>query len=346
MFIENVLNLSGMFDMKKLTSYGSSSLRVLNYFGPLLGIIVYMLILGNMFVYLFNLLPMLYLYYGPMAAWAITTLGFWFVVNIWFNHSLGMTVKPGWLKDFYLTEETKSEVKMRKEDILHHKNEKTGNDLSSLMKHSYWEIDAVLDPKGKKCEKCTWLEEADEVDREKFGALDVPFKPLRFHHCSICADWIMNMDHHCPWFNNWVGLHNYRFFLLFLLNLWLSNIYMLILLFKCSGHPFFYRYGSCASLAMGLHIGLFFGMGFFNGWQWYLWLKGIPQVEYIQTRVTMAIGGSSGSLHDYGLKSWRDNLYVTFGTKNLLSMFMPSLRSLPLYGLEYSAQRKASNRFN
>lgn len=42
---------------------------------------------------------------------------------------------------------------------------------------------------------------------------------------------------------------------------------------------------------MGLHIGLFIAMTIFNGWQWYLCLKGIPQIEYIQTRIDPAEGG-------------------------------------------------------
>ena len=85
-------------------------------------------------------------------------------------------------------------------------------------------------------------------------------------------------------------------------------------------------------------------MAFFNIWQWYLTLRGIPQIEFIQTRVNKAVKTGSYT-HDYGLKSWRDNLYTTFGTRNLLAMFLPSIRSLPLNGLEYSAQRKSSSRF-
>ncbi|KAJ2744693.1 palmitoyltransferase swf1 [Coemansia sp. BCRC 34301] len=43
-------------------------------------------------------------------------------------------------------------------------------------------------------------------------------KPARSKHCSACGHCIQMMDHHCIWLNNCVGLHNARYFLVFLVS--------------------------------------------------------------------------------------------------------------------------------
>lgn len=65
------------------------------------------------------------------------------------------------------------------------------------------------------------------------------YKPPRTHHCSICRRCVVKLDHHCPWINNCVALGNHKFFLLFLLYVFMASIYALTIIFAhfahCSG---------------------------------------------------------------------------------------------------------------
>ena len=64
---------------------------------------------------------------------------------------------------------------------------------------------------------------------------DIP-KPARSKHCSLCNACVEKYDHHCVWINACVGLHNYKWFIMFLLSHTLICIYGVIVGYYCCNH--------------------------------------------------------------------------------------------------------------
>ena len=58
------------------------------------------------------------------------------------------------------------------------------------------------------------------------------FKPSRAHHDRVSKRCVVKMDHFCPWVNNCVGFYNHKFFILFLVYVFLGSLYALGLLLK------------------------------------------------------------------------------------------------------------------
>jgi hypothetical protein len=96
--------------------------------------------------------------------------------------------------------------------------EGVSKDVKKLLRYKNKTISALEGSWGKKCSTCTYI------------------KPVRTHHCSICNRCVFNMDHHCPWVNNCLGLENYRYFLLFILYLFVGVCYNLISIVSIWNH--------------------------------------------------------------------------------------------------------------
>ena len=68
----------------------------------------------------------------------------------------------------------------------------------------------------KTCEKCVGKE---------------TWKPARAHHCRECGFCVFKMDHHCPWINNCVGYRNMKFFLQFVIYIFIASAYLSLMMF-------------------------------------------------------------------------------------------------------------------
>ncbi|KAL4461578.1 hypothetical protein ABPG74_016202 [Tetrahymena malaccensis] len=56
-------------------------------------------------------------------------------------------------------------------------------------------------------------------------------KPQRSKHCEYCKKCIKVFDHHCPWINNCIGANNHKYFISFIILLWLNKLALLVLTF-------------------------------------------------------------------------------------------------------------------
>lgn len=100
------------------------------------------------------------------------------------------------------------------------------------------------------------------------------FKPIRAHHCSICKRCIVKMDHHCPWIASCVGVGNMKFFILFVVYIFSTSAYCLLMLAArfltcmsptatCDPDPALMM-GFIALVATGCLFGLFTGCLLFD----------------------------------------------------------------------------------
>jgi len=60
-------------------------------------------------------------------------------------------------------------------------------------------------------------------------------KPPRSHYCHVRKSIVLNMDHYCPWMFNTVGFLNYRYFVSFLIWLWVGCFFVA---FEAGDHVF------------------------------------------------------------------------------------------------------------
>ena len=271
--------------------------------GPLFILALFMLISLTTFIFFKEIIPFYIKNSGTGFSVFLLISGLYILLNLLFNFIMSILVKPGTLKDI----RSSKFYKINKNSVFNVK-------IIEIYKNDRGNISD---------------ENKDNQDFNTFSYTDCSIcqdmKIARSHHCKVCKKCVFKMDHHCPWINNCVGLNNQRYFILFLT--WLFFGCCFINVFGIPSYFFGNSYFS-KQFKFVLIISLVgsFMVAFFNIWNWYLIYKGFTSVEFW-----------SGYDSEFSLKDWRDNMYLVFGTRSILSaIFHMSKKSLNLSGLEWS----------
>ncbi|KDO30163.1 hypothetical protein SPRG_05355 [Saprolegnia parasitica CBS 223.65] len=179
-------------------------------------------------------------------------------------------------------------------------------------------------------------------------------RPRRAHHCSICQVCIDHMDHHCPWINNCVGLHNYRYFCSFLFWLAVGCWYVALLSFSPAVGAVsreeiakFANVFSSELLTLGpkalmycvfliaTSAGLL--VSFLAGWHFYLVLTAQTSIEYQINRSKRVLRTTGGKIRSpYCRGSSHKNWEAVFGPCRFKwTSLLPSRRPTPLQEVDH-----------
>lgn len=139
------------------------------------------------------------------------------------------------------------------------------------------------------------------------------------------------------WINNCVGINNFRYFLLFILYIFIGCLYCEILTQVTYDHKIFKDNSVYTQVIYIFHLVLGCVMIPFNMINWYLCFAGAPQVEIwqeIKNKPRDVPICKFKSQH--ALSKWKDNIFMTFGTRDMWKVLLPARRPLPLTGIEWT----------
>ena len=240
-------------------------------------------------------------------------------------------------------------------------DEQFSKELRDILNFSQKQISDLTNEQAETCRKCEHK----------------PLKPLRAHHCRSCMKDVLVMDHHCrkckhmtysAWINNCVGLRNHGYFVLFcnylalactllIYPMWITSIpeYLRNPPVRMS-HFILYQTKDILGFAnrnltfneIALQTCLYQDIAVsllmigFSIWNWYLVYKGVTTIEQMyykdpNAKPSLRLRKEPSPLPFRPLTSLRENLYLVFGTKNILVALFPFMRrKVPVNGLEWT----------
>ena len=102
------------------------------------------------------------------------------------------------------------------------------------------------------------------------------------HHCSFNGKCVTEMDHHCPWVNNCIGLHNFRYFLQFKLSMFTAILLQVTVFYTFRNHILLAPYLSLMTLQACINIAFAVFLLFMLPWETYLCFQRVSQIDYWQ----------------------------------------------------------------
>mmetsp|Transcript_5740 Transcript_5740/g.8026 ORF Transcript_5740/g.8026 Transcript_5740/m.8026 type:complete len:320 (-) Transcript_5740:42-1001(-) len=299
-------------DANKIVTWG---LRIL---GPIL-VVVLMAILGGLtYTYFIHLLPYHFPEYTDYTWLGYTihiSLGVFILFNIVFNYFMVVFTNPG-----HATKEQEDYMNQLDRQLQEEAQKKYNFGIVVEDNPTYFVPRSSV---FRWCKKC-----------------NLP-KPPRAHHCAVCKQCVLRLDHHCPWMMNCVGFYNHKYFVLFLLYLWVGCLYITYMSAPLAWKMFFTKNKRdvAPTVLMTFLLGAVFAVFMigFAGMQVYNMFTNQTQYEFydnvVLKRRYRRFQLKYTNPYDLG---YRKNMELFFGTgKDLWTFFVPSMQPPPGDGISF-----------
>ncbi|PRP76294.1 hypothetical protein PROFUN_07816 [Planoprotostelium fungivorum] len=309
--------------------------RAIRYLGPPLLLILIGLVILSVLTLVSQIFPLRKFSDTQLLMHASTTT--WILMNICFNYFMVMFVDPGTTFEHYRKRQDQvesSEIDSDDDPFLGRYKQVSNRYGQSLLVRE--------EDEGVEAAK------VDINDSSVVRALSMPMlrtrfckkcnitKPPRAHHCGVCRRCVLRMDHHCPWTLSCIGFYNHKYYLAFLLYLFLGCIYVTLMAL-----PIMDKGGaeSIPVVVTFVFCGIFsVVMFFFTVYSFYMMIyRGQTQWESPENAALQSSMNGKGQryIYPYNL-GWKKNLHAVFGNGTLWWMLLiPSIDSPPGDGVKF-----------